>query len=197
MTLTELQQEVYTITNRPDLVAETLAAVRSATLKSHQLDFFPKDIHETGISFPVASYLQQIEYRTILPRWRALKYLRKTTSLGSDTGPFFTVLSIPEMTVDDYGVNRNDVCYLAGAVIQVRSSTQFQYALLGCYLNPDITVSGYSSWVAMDHPFAIIYEAAATVFRMTGDMEQAGAFMRLAADEQLILRNTNIQAVGY
>lgn len=197
MNLTELQQEVYTLTNRPDLVAETLSAVRSATLKMHQLDFFYKDLFETGISFTSSSYQQQLEYRTLLPLWRALKYLRKTDSAGSDTGPFFTVLSIPEMTRDDYGINRNDVCYVAGSVVQIRSSTSFQYALLGCYLNPNITVAAYNSWVALDHPYAIVYEATANVFKMIGDTDQFAAYTRLSMEEQQLVRISNIQPVGY
>lgn len=197
MNLTELQQEVYNLTNRPDLVAETLTAVRSATLKLHQLDYFYKDIVETGVSFSSAEYLQQIEYRTLFPRWRALKYLRKSDSSGYDDGVFFTVLSIPEMVEDDYKINRNDVCYVAGSVIQVRSSTQFQYALLGYYQNPDITPASYDSWIALDHPYAIVFEAAALVFKMIGDTEQFAAYTRLALEEQAMLKITNIQAVGY
>ena len=78
MTLTELQDEVYTITKRPDLIAETLLAVRQSTLALHQSDFFWRDLAETGISFTTAAYLQEIEYRSILPRFRAIKYLRKS-----------------------------------------------------------------------------------------------------------------------
>lgn len=197
MTLTELQQEVYTLTNRPDLVAETLSAVRSATLKIHQLDYFYKDLFETGISFALPAYLQQFEYRTLIPLWRAFKYLRKSDSSGNGDGPFFETLTIPEMVVDQYHLNRNDVCYVAGSVVQVRSSTLMQYAILGCYLNPNITALGYSSWVALDHPFAIIYEAAANVFKMIGDSDQFAAYTRLSMEEQQLVRISNIQPIGY
>lgn len=197
MTLTELQQEVYTLTNRPDLVAETLSAVRSATLKIHQLDYFYKDLFETGISFPAALYQQQFEYRSLIPLWRAFKYLRKSDAAGSGEGPFFEVLTIPEMVVDQYHLNRNDVCYVAGSVVQIRSSTAMQYALLGCYLNPNITLAGYSSWVSVDHPFAIIYEASANVFKMIGDSDQFAAYTRLSMEEQQLVRISNIQPVGY
>ena len=50
-TFTELCNDVYTMTKRPDLVAETKLAVKAATLKAHQSDFYPKDIYETGIQF--------------------------------------------------------------------------------------------------------------------------------------------------
>jgi hypothetical protein len=195
MNLTELQQEVYTLTNRPDLVAQTLLAVRSATLKIHQADYFFKDIFETGISFSPAAYIQQIEYRTLLPRWRAFQYLRKTNSTGAEQGKFIDLI-VPENVLDEYQINRTDVCYVAGQVIQIKSSTELQYAILGCYLNPDITVSNYDSWVALDHPYAIVFEAAASVFKMIGDTDQFAAYSTLATQQLVEVRNSNISAKG-
>lgn len=196
MTLTELRQEVYNITNRPSLVVETLTAIRSATLKLHQLDYFYKDIVEAGISFPAAAYVQQIEYRALLPRWRALKYLRKTDSTGEEQGPIFEVIP-PESVVDQYRVNRTNVCYVAGAVIQIRAESQLQYCLLGAYVNPDITEGGFNSWLATDHPYAIVFEAAALVFKMIGDTDQFAAYTGLAAMQAAEVRTSNIQPVGY
>ena len=48
---TSLLNDVYTITNRPDLIAETKLAVKQATLKMHQSDYYPKDLFETGIAW--------------------------------------------------------------------------------------------------------------------------------------------------
>lgn len=195
MTLTELQQEVYSITNRPDLVAETLTAVRQSTLALHQADFYWKDIYETGISFSASAYNQELEFRTILPRFRALKYLRKSDSTGA-AGAFFDVVQ-PESVLDNYGMDRTNVCYAAGASIEIKSSTQFQYALLGCYLHPDITVLGFDSWIANDHPYAIVYEAAEKVFKMIGKTEEFAAFKFLRDEERqrLVISNTVLQ--GY
>lgn len=196
MTLNELIAEVYTITNRPDLVAQTLTAIRSATLKLHQSDYYYKDLQETGVSFAFSLYLQQIEYRTLFPNWRALKYIRKTDSVASDTGKLFEIV-LPENVLDDYKLNRNDVCYVAGAVIQIRSSTALQYIITGRYDNPDITVAGYNSWIALDHPYAIVYEAASAVFKMNGDTDQFAAYSQLAGMQLVELRNTNILAQGF
>lgn len=197
MNLTELQQEVYTLTNKPSLVAETLAAVRSATLKLHQSDYYYKDLFETGVVFTSAEYVQQIEYRTLIPRWRSLKYIRKSDVSGDNEGKFLEVLAIPEMVEDQYGINKTDVCYVAGSVINIKSSTQLQYAIMGCFLNPDITVATYNSWIALDHPYAIVYDAAAAVFKMIGDTDQYAAFTRMAMEELNNLKISNIQAVGY
>lgn len=196
MTLAELIQEVYTLTNRPGLVAETLTAVRSATLKLHQLDYFYKDIFETGVSFTAAAYVQQIEYRTLIPKWRALKYLRKTDSTGTEQGQIYNIIT-PEQVLDSYGTNQENVCYVAGSAIQIRSRDQLQYAMLGCYVNPDITEAGYDSWIALDHPYAIVFEAAAIIFKAIGDTEKFAAYTQLAAMQAAEVKLSNIQSYGY
>lgn len=196
MTLTELQSEVYTLTNRPDLTAETLAAVRAATLKLHQLEYFYKDLFETGVTFSSSAYQQQIDYRTLIPAFRSVSYIRKTDSTGSDDLGFFDVIQ-PESVLDLYQMNREDVYYVAGQMIQLRSSTQFQYIILGCYINPDITVAGYNSWIALDHPYAIIYQAAADIFKAIGKSEEFAAYTAMALDQRQVVTISNIQAKGY
>lgn len=195
MTLTELQDEVYSVTKRPDLVAETLTAVRQSTLALHQMDYFWKDIYETGITFSTSAYNQELEYRPIIPLFRSLKYIRKSDSSGAN-GVFFTVIQ-PESVLDLYQANRTDVCYAAGASIEIKSSTQFQYALLGCYINPNITTAGWNSWIALDHPYAIIYEAAEKIFKMTGRSEEFAAFKFLRDEERQRIVMSNIQLQGY
>jgi hypothetical protein len=200
MTLAELVAEVYTITNRADLVAQTSLAVRSATLKLHQLDYYYKDVFETAVAFDTAEYLQQLEYRTILPRWRALKYIRKFDSTGTPApgvvGTFLDVVS-PEQVLDSYAVAREDICYVAGEVIQIKSSTELSNILLGCYLNPDVGATTFSSWIATDHPFAIIDEAAARVFKMIGKTDEMAMYQQMAFEQQRAIQVSNIQTVGY
>lgn len=195
MTLTELTNSVYSITNRPDLVSQTLLAVQQATLKCHQVDYFWKDLFETGVNFTSgAAYLQQLDYRTLLPRFRALKYIRKT-DIDLVTGPFLELI-IPELALDDFGSEKTNVCYAAGDVIQIKSNTLLQYIILGCYLNPDITVLGYGSWIALDHPFSIINDAAAQIFKQTGDTEQFAAYTALSREQIQMAINSNITAYG-
>ena len=195
MTLTELQNEVYAITNRPDLADRTLSAIRAATLKIHQADHFYKDLRESGISFLTEDYLQQFDYRTVFPLWRALSYLRRTDVNGFQSGDFFTVKS-PTNVIDDYKANEPNVCYVAGAVLQVRSAVPFQYALLGYYVNPDITLTGYSSWVALDHPYAIVYAAAAQVFKSIGKDSEWQVWTQQSNEQLQIVRISNIEAEG-
>lgn len=195
MTLTELQNEVYAITNRPDMATQTLSAVRAATLTLHQSDYFYKDLIETGLSFPTAEYLQQIEYGPLLPRFRSLKYIRKTDATGQEDGNFFEILP-PELVVDSYKINKADVAYMAGALIQLRAAPPVQYLLVGYYAHPNITVDAYNSWIAQEHPYAIIYMAAARIFKSVGKDSEYSAWTNMAALEARNILISNIVATG-
>lgn len=195
MNLTELQTEVYAITNRPDLADRTLSAIRAATLKLHQADYFYKDLKESPIVFLTEDYLQQLDYRTVFPQWRALSYLRRTTVDGLQSGDFFTVKT-PANIVDEYKQNKPNVCYVAGEVLQVRSAVAFQYALLGYYENPNITLAGYKSWIALDHPFAIVYTAAAQIFKSIGKDQEWATWTQQSNEQLQLIRISNIEAEG-
>ena len=198
MNLAELQTEVSNITRRADLLTTQITpAIKAATLKMHQADYFPKDLYESLITFPTAEYLQTWNYTASIPRWRSLKYLRKIDSTsGEPYGTPLTVLT-PEQLLDSYGVEKTDVTYEAGLFLNIKTREEVQYFLLGCYLNPDITDAGYTSWIADMHPYAIVYEAAAKVFRQIGFKEQEVSMLREAADQLSIIRMSNIQTVGY
>lgn len=198
--LASLVADVYSLTNRPDLVGETALAVRNATLKAHNSDFYYKDIVETGIQFDFSLAQQAIEYKTLIPRWRALKYLRKyipaTTGIGGCAGDFLEVVT-PDQLLDNYNINKNNVCYVAGSELQIRASEAQQYYLLGAYIHPDVTPDNYSSWIADEQSAAIVYAAAAIIFKTIGYDEQASAYQSLVAEEYVQLRMSNIVASGY
>jgi len=182
-----LLSDVYTITNRPDLIAETKLAVKQATLKMHQADYFPKDLFETGIAWDPVAFIQSLDYKSIIPRYRTFKYLRKYND--GLAGAFFKLLS-PDETLDRYCINKDNVCYVAGTMLEIRSNTQDSNMILGCYLHPDITEETYNSWIADEHPYAIVCDAAATVFKMIGFDEQA-AYMKQSVTEQVALIRQN------
>ena len=189
-----LLADVYTLTNRADLVGETTYALRAATLKAHQSDFYPKDIVESGVEFALAGYTQQLVYKALFPQWRAIHYARKTdTTTPSD---FFEVIT-PTDILDSYGVEKANVCYHAGSTINFRSSTEFQYLLVGYYANPITLPDTYESWIADEHPSLIVFDAAATIFKTIGYDEQHASYRDMVATEIALLKQNNIQAEGY
>jgi hypothetical protein len=196
MTFDELVAEVYILTNRPDLIAETKSAIKAATLKAHTSDYYSKDIHETGVEFDTSNYRQSLDYPALISNFRTLKYIRRVENELDDVGYFFEVLSV-DNTLDTYGRNKADIAYIAGRVIEIRSSVSFSKCLLGAYVLPLVTESNYSSWIAELHPFAIIYEAARVVFKSIGYDEQSAAITGLVAEEYQLLRMTGLTDVGY
>ena len=197
MNLAELVAEVYSITGRPDLVSLTSSAIRAATLKLHQSDFWYKDIFETGVSFSTSEYRQQFVYRDLIPLWRAVKYLRKYDAVGQTEGEFITGPIAPSEVIDEFGLSREDIFYIAGAEVDIRSSTQEQYYLLGCYVNPNITDSGFSSWIAIEHPYAIVYDAAARVFKSIGKDDEASAMREEVKAQLEMITMDSVQPEGY
>lgn len=189
-------EDVYTITNRPDLVKETQLAVRSATLQLHRSEFFYKDLAESALQFDSNDFIQTIDYRTLFPRYRALKYLRKFDPTGG-VGPFFKVTT-PAEVLDIYGEQKSDICYVAGQVIQVKSSNAVSYALIGIYQNPDVSNDNYNSWIADESKFAVVYKAASIIFgTVLGDVTRQNANNAMAGVEMVEIINSNIQAEGY
>lgn len=196
--LASLTADVISLTNRPDLVGETSLAIRAATLKAHHSDYFYKDLFETGIQFDFSLAQQSLEYKTVIPRWRAAAYLRPYDASVSPGVPKKELTLItPDNIFDSYAVTKEDVFYVAGLELQIRTLAAWQYFLLGCYVNPDVTATGYNSWIADEHPFAIVYEAAAIVFKSIGYDEMNAAYRQMVMDEYGELKMSNITAVGY
>lgn len=187
MTFEELRTEVYALTNRPDLVAETTSAIKAATLKAHQSDFYSKDIYETGIEFSLAAYNQSLDYTSLISNFRALKYIKRVTSATDEIGVNFTILT-PEEIVDSYGINKTDVCYIAGRMIEIKSSVEFTLGLLGCYVRPIVREDSYFSWVADQFPYAIVFEAARILFKTIGYDEQSAAYRELVGEQYAELK---------
>jgi hypothetical protein len=103
----------------------------------------------------------------------------------------------PDELIDSYNIPKVNVAYVAGRVIEFRSAVSFQFGLMGCYVNPIIREGAYASWVAEQHPYVIVFEAARVVFKAIGYDEQSASFERLAAEQFAILRMSALSDVGY
>jgi hypothetical protein len=196
MNLAQLQAAVITETNRPDLVAETLQAVLDATLQVHTVENFYKDLQESQLVFDVATnYLQTIDTTTI-PFFRNMSYIRKSASVltsyeqsngllpSSYTYPptrfdFLTRIDIGN-AIDIWGYEKVDVWYQAGRNINIKSSTPLQFALLGYHKYPNLDATGvnFSSWIADELPYVIVYQAAGSLFAKIGEQVSWATYMK-------------------
>jgi hypothetical protein len=196
MTFDELIAEVYTLTNRPDLTAMTSSAVKAATLKAHQSDFYSKDIFETGVEFDTADFRQSLDYISLISNFRSFKYLKRVDSATDDVGAFIKIVA-PEEVLDSYNQNRSDIAYVAGRVLEIRSAVSFSKALLGCYVRPIIREGAYNSWVAEQFPFVIVYEAARVIMKVIGQAEDSNGMAQLLAEEFILFKMSALSDVGY
>ncbi len=205
MNFEQLLEEVYIITNRRDLVAETSSAIRLATLKAHNSDFYSRDIVEIPLKFKEKLFKQSIDLYSLACNYRAAKYFRLTEVCveGAEgvepdvIGPIIEMIT-PDEILDSYGRNRTNVSYVAGRMLEIRATIDFDSAIFGFYVNPIVTPSGsYASWVANIHPGAIINEAARVIFKMIGYDEQSAQYNTLVAEEYALLQITGLSDVGY
>lgn len=196
-TFNDLLTLVYELTNRPDLSGITTSAIRAATLKAHQTDFYSKDIYETGVEFDTSDYRQSLDYYNLISNFRALSYFKRVEGATDDVGKFIEIVT-PAEVLDSYGHNRTDIAYVAGRVLEVRSSVSFKYALMGAYVFPIVIADdSFSSWIAELYPFAIVYEAARVVFKAIGYDEQSAQMNSLVAEQYALLKASALTDVGY
>ena len=196
MTFAELLTEVYNLTARPDLIDLTKSAVKAATLKAHQTDFYSKDIYETNVSFLSKEYVQSLDYTAIITNYRALKYMRKWDTSDDSPTTFFTILT-PDEILDEWGRERTNVAYVAGNILEIKSSTEFDKVILACYVNPVIVEASYSSWIAVLQPYAIIHEAARVVFASIAMDAEKNSQKELVAEQYAELKINAVSDVGY
>lgn len=193
-TLASLTQDIYAVTKRPDLASATQLHLKNALIKAHSADFFERDVFETNFQFATAASIYQLDYKALIPRFRSMKYLTVVDPVN-----LLFVREIDGIPVkkfrDGYGYIRTDVYYLAGSQIQIRLSDTAQVFGLGCYLYPDTTLAS-PSWIADEFPFAIIYEAARTLFRTIGYDEQSANMEKLVAEAMREVMMVGITTTG-
>lgn len=184
MTFDEMVQEVIDITKRPDLITKIQANVRAATLKAHNSDFYYKDLYEVPVQFTNFFQLQSFLPTEIAPRFRKVKYIRLWVGDNSgDVGQFLEPIQI-ENSIDGYGYIKTNVFYMAGQLLQIRGACALDKVLFGCYQYPIVTpVTSFTSWIANEMPYVIIYEAARVTFKGFSFTEQANEYSALVQEQ--------------
>lgn len=193
-TLAQLKADVLTIVKRADLVNDIDLHTKNAILKVHTSDYYLKDLFESAFSFGVADVNYSLEIRTLISRFRKMKYLN---TIDQTTREIISRLTPIEVTnfLDSYSYKRDYVFYEAGDFIQIRASDSPQYFGIGVYLYPDTTLVN-PSWIADQVPSAIHYEAARTLFKSIGFDEQSTAMEKLAVEAMRQVATIGIPTIG-
>jgi hypothetical protein len=177
-TFAELEALVIGQTRRPEVPAITKAAIKSAVLRAHHVDFFPRDLVQGSLTYVPMSgsvYYDLPNISTLLPRLRALKFLQSL-----DSGSFQAVEKLEYRESDDIydadGRLRLSVYTLIGDTLRVYPQRATGRLAAFNYANPETSETEFSSWIADMYADEIALWAAGIVFARTGFAEQAQNF---------------------
>lgn len=172
-TIEELVVSDYT--RRPEIPAVTRAAIRTAVLRAHHVDFFPRDLSQYGITYTPLSTAVSYDIASlssIIPRLRTIK-----TLVGTDSATAAPVENFEFRETDDIydadGLRRSSIYTLIGDTLRVYPQAATGSLQIYYYQNPAFVGDIISSWIADTYVDEIAAWAAAIVFARTGFTEQA------------------------
>jgi hypothetical protein len=180
-TFAELESLVIEQTRRPEISSVTKAAIRTATLRAHHTDFFPRDLASGPLTYTLSSIAQFYDFPNIsqtLLRLRSLKLIH-----GIDAVTSVPVEQLEFREADDLfdadGNRRPHIYTLVGDTLRIYFSAPTGAATAFFYQNPQTSEAQYSSWIADTYPDELAAWAAGIVFARTGFTEMAQQFQEL------------------
>ncbi len=183
-TFAQMVQRTLEITRRPELTLATEMAVRTATLRAHHVDFFPRDLVETQLVYnrvPTAMFYDFQNVSTLLPRLRSIKEVYTLTAEGFKTEELEYRDSDDNYDLD--GSPRRFIYNLIGDTLRCFFDLPSGIAQIYYYRNPDVTAGTYNSWIADTYEDQLAIWAASIVFRRSGYAELAQDLHRNDVEE--------------
>jgi len=172
---------VVTLTNRPDMPAETALGVSNATLTIHLADHFPRDIVSTDVPSATPAYTQSIDTQTYFPRFRDVAAVALLDVDGNQIpSPEIEVVEFGDFWVPGYpGVPKQNICWLAGTNLNVRSAVNAYGTTVDWFQSPTLLRDTYNSWIADVFPDPLIWYAAMVVWNRSGNENKAQETFRM------------------
>lgn len=178
-TFAQMQSLVIAQTRRPEITDVTDAAIKSATLRAHHCDFFPRDLATGTLTYTVngSIFYDFANVSSTLSRLRSIKSVQSVDSIS------FAPTEILEYRDSDdlYDADRNrrtSQYTLIGDTLRIYPQSVTGTAEVFYYKNPDVGSATYSSWIADTYADELAMWAAAIVFARTGFAEMAQEFNR-------------------
>lgn len=192
-------QDVYALTARPDLAAETALAIRKATMKSHMAETWKNDISNVIITLPVLDNTVEVSWRYSLDLTSSVNFplYRKLSSIDEYNNPLtgyeihFKELD-NDRILDEYFLEDINYYYQAGQQVNLRANKWLVQLSVDYYKYPDITPATYTSWISDQFRDMIVCEAAASVFRTIGKDSEATSYGNMFAENLLMLQMSEI-----
>jgi len=179
-TLTDMIDLTIQQTRRPEIQDITTAAVRTATLRAHHVDFFPRDLTQGILSY-VPSGAAFYDFPTLSASLLRLRSIKHCQSLDSVTSAPVEQLEYREQDdlFDSDGNRRPHIYSLIGDTLRIYPTAATGSLSVYYYQNPNTAGLQYSSWIADTYPDELAAWAAAVVFARTGFAEMANQMIEL------------------
>lgn len=186
MLLSELLQEVYAETKRPDLSVLTLSKIREATQFLHGADDWARDLLAVDIALPTALQETNVDIGFIQRRRR----IKEVIPLGSDTQPLERA-DISDFSNKHTGMVNPHCYYEFGTSLGIRSAYPTTKLAVWMYVYPEIgsTDSTYKSWIADLNPYAIILYATYYVYQALNSKSAQATGARAQAALRIMQQN--------
>lgn len=195
MTFDELYEEVIKVTKRPELEAETILAIKRATLLLHSSDNYARDLIIGSYTLPVAGYAASIELNQF-PRLRTFSWVREKTLTGNTGEEIMLDPLDSDMIFDEYLVEKTNYFYVAGAVLNVKCSNVLSAIDYAYFALPSTVYETYNSWIAEQYPYAIVDEAASSIFKLIGKDDEASRYKEASRENIQYLRQNYVGSKG-
>ena len=167
-------------TRRPEVPLVTQAAIRTATLRAHHTDSFPRDLASGLLTYTPYSSAGSYDFPSVsatLPRVRSFQLVQSVDTVTSAPVETLEYRELQDLYTAD-NVQRLSMYTLIGDTLRVYPQSATGSLLAYYYSNPVTTSEGYSSWIADTYPDELAMWAAAIVFARTGFAEMAADFQR-------------------
>ena len=176
VTFAEMQSAVNDLTKRPELVAVTNLAIRTATLRAHAVDFFPRDRASFALTYtpPTSTAFVDISgLYTSIPLLRTAEFLQSEDTLSLAATENLEYIQSVEQFWDEDNVRRYSVFTQIGDALRCSFAGATGRARLWYYVNPNVSSDCYNSWIADLYKDELAYWAAGIVWARSGFQEQA------------------------
>ena len=177
----QMVADTITLTNRPELDAETELAVRAATTNAHLTDAYYRDVCTSHVQLPNQSYMVALDIPTLFPNARGFSQIRPTDFNGNLMSPYesktIDIVELGEIYDPEYKNLRNNIAYASGDKLVVRNAINCSGYAVEWVKAPRTGRAQYDSWIAQMAPTIIQLWAAATVFNTNGNEEKARSYL--------------------
>lgn len=184
--------DIYTLTNRLDLEQETELALRTATINAHHCDFFNRDHVTQLVQIPNASYLTALDIQNLFPSFRGVESIQL---VDVNYAPIFTyeidIVEIGDIYDPEYRTIKNNIAYVAGTTLNIKSEVSSYGYLVGWYKAPSTRRDDYNSWIAQLYDPVIVFWAASIVLNTNGNEEKANKYLKMVVEQFIPFLKSN------